>query len=142
MSAVPEDRGPDSVRVAKLDLSNPIHAGIVKNRENNPNIHISTGPTGSTISMPVKAGNEAHPKPSSKYPSFNTESESSKPENKVPTKPKIEAPKKEIKIKTLDKKSAPKPTLQTQSQKATSKQELRKRADEARNAKLAASKKK
>jgi hypothetical protein len=136
MSAVPEDRGPDSVRVAKLNLSNPIHAGIVKNRENNPNIHIATGATGSTISMPVKAGNEAHPKPSSKYPSFNTESEPIKPEHKVTTKPKTEAP------KAPSKKSAPKLTLQTQSQKATSKQELRKRADEARNARLAASKKK
>jgi hypothetical protein len=139
MSAVPEDRGPDSVRVAKLDLSNPIHAGIVKNRENNPNIHIATGATGSTISMPVKAGNEAHPKPSSKYPSFNTESEPYKPEHKAITKPKTEAPKTS---KTPSKKSAPKPPLQTQSQKATSKQELRKRADEVRNAKLAASKKK
>lgn len=133
MSAVPEDRGPDSVRVAKLDLSNPIHAGIVKNRDNNPNIHIATGATGSTISMPVKAGNEAHPKPSSKYPSFNTESEPYKPEHKATTKPKTEA---------TVKKSEPKPTLQTQSQKATSKQELRKRADDARNARLAASKKK
>ena len=136
MSAVPEDRGPDSVRVAKLDLSNPIHAGIVKNRENNPNIHIATGATGSTISMPVKAGNEAPPKPSSKYPSFNTESEPYKPEHKVTTKPKTESP------KAPSKKSAPKPTLQTQSEKATSKESLRKRADEARNAKLVASKKK
>jgi hypothetical protein len=142
MSAVPEDRGPDSVRVAKLDLSNPIHAGIAKNRENNPNIHIATGSNGSTISMPVKAGNEAHPKPSSKYPSFNTESEPYKPEPKAIIKPKVETPKKEIKAKPPSKKSEPKLSLQTQSQKATSKQDLRERADEARNARLAALKKK
>jgi len=141
MSAVPEDRGPNSVRVAKLDLSNPIHAGIAKNRENNPNIHIATGATGSTISMPVKAGNEAHPKPSSKHPSFNTESEPYTPEHKAPSKIEHKAPTKP-KVETISKKMAPKSLLLTQSEKATSKESLRKRADETRNARLAALKKK
>lgn len=148
MSAVPEDRGPNSVRVAKLDLSNPIHAGIAKNRENNPNIHIATGATGSTISMPVKAGNEAPPKPSSKHPSFNTESEPYTPEHKD-SAPKAEKPKPPAskaltkpKVETTSKKMAPKSLLPTQSEKATSKESLRKRADETRNARLAALKKK
>lgn len=127
----PEDRGPSSERVVKLNLANPIHVGIVKNKENNPNVKIRHTEKGAILSMAVAPGMEFEPKLSTKYPSFNTET----------TPYKYEAPK----VKEAPKKEAAKPKkpeLQTESQKAVSKEELRRRADAVRNARLAALKKK
>lgn len=127
----PEDRGPSSERVIRLNLSNPIHAGIAKNKENNPSSKIEHTQKGAVLRMAVAPGMEAEPKPSTKYPSFNTET----------TPYKYEAPK----VKEAPKKEAAKPKkpeLQTESQKAVSKEELRRRADAVRNARLAALKKK
>jgi hypothetical protein len=69
----PEDRGPSSFRVAKFDLSNPIHAGIEANPEQNPAHTIRGKGNDKTITSRVQPGSEATPKNSSRYPSFDTE---------------------------------------------------------------------
>lgn len=110
MSSLPEDRGPDSLRVAKLDLKNPIHFGIVNNQENNSNVHITHGGKAPIIAMPVKSGNEAPPAQSSKYPSFDTETEPYNPKQ-GPTHGPENKPKKYKPIKKRLKEDKPAPTV-------------------------------
>jgi hypothetical protein len=110
MANLPEDRGPDSLRVAKLDLENPIHFGIVNNKENNPNAHITHNGKNSIIAMSVKSGNEAPPSQSSKYPSFDTETEPYNPKQ-VPTHGPENKLKKSKPIKKRLKEDRPAPTV-------------------------------
>jgi cell division protein FtsN len=91
---LPEDRGPDSVRRINIDRDNPIHAGILANRENNPKIKVMYN----RMWMPVKEGNEAEPTPSTRYPSSEP-----KPVVAKKTKPKykpVESKKETPKVET------------------------------------------
>jgi hypothetical protein len=127
MSETPEDRGPSSLRIVNYDPSNPIHVGIVRTKDVNNQIDTPRqNDVVKRIVMPVAPGNEEEPKLSGRH---MTNEENA--EYVVPKKHRI---KQEGAVK--------KPALQTESQKATSKEELRKRDIEARNARLAALKKK
>ena len=92
--------------------------------------------------MPVKAGNEAPPKESTKYPSFDTITEPYNPEQGPVNGPEIKPKKryspriKREKKPEIKPKSKPINNLKSQSQKATSKEELRKQDIERRNAAL------
>lgn len=87
MASTPEDKGPSSARVAAFNMSNPIHVGIMKNRENNPNVTMRFEPKQGrrVIKMPVAPGMEAEPKLSTRYPSHDTETVPYKYEGPEPT---------------------------------------------------------
>ena len=115
----PEDRGPSSERVVKLNLANPVHAGIVKNKENNPNYKITHTEKGAVLSTAVAPGMEFEPRPSTKYPSFNTETtpykyeppkveEAPQPKKKAASKPKKPLQKVEIRRSAIREISAKK----------------------------------
>jgi hypothetical protein len=127
MSVTPEDRAPSSLRIVNYDPSNPIHAGIVRTKNVNTQIDIPRqNDVVKRIVMPVAPGNEEEPKLSGRHMTNE--------ENAEYVVPKNHRIKQRVTVK--------KPALQTESQKATSKEDLRKRDIEVRNARLAASKKK
>ena len=76
MSDAPEDRGPSSLRVVAYDHKNPIHAGIMASRDVNSNIQVpARHDKVQRLTMPVAAGMEAEPTPSTRYPSMDTKTE-------------------------------------------------------------------
>jgi hypothetical protein len=93
MVSTPEDKGPSSQRVAKLDVNNPIHIGLLKSKDN-PNTKVRYGKDGFNVHMAVAPGMEAEPKPSTRFPSTNTPSVPYKYEGPEPTYASKEKPKK------------------------------------------------
>lgn len=142
MSETPEDRSPSSLRVINYDPSNSIHAGIVRTKDVNNQIDTPRqNDVVKRIVMPVAPGNEEEPKLSGRHMTNEENAEYVVPKKhmvnlseeakKLPQslKDKASEPKKKVAPKS-------KPALQTESQKATSKEELRKQDIERRNAAL------
>ena len=143
MSDVPKDRAPNSLRVVNYDPKNAIHTGLVSRQHPNAGKPVNSHIEARTnhIVMPVSSGNEAEPKLSGRHMTNEEHDTYEVPEEhavnlseeakKLPQslKDKASAPKKKVAPKS-------KPALQTESQKATSKEELRKQDIERRNAAL------
>ena len=136
MASTPEDRGPSSARVADFNLGNPIHVGIMNTRENNPNTTMRFEPKQGhrVIKMRVAPGMEEEPKPSTRYPSHNTETVPYKYEGPEPTYGAKEEAKPVAKpvAKPIAKKAAPKPPPKTAPKKMSNLEKAQAREAEAR----------
>ena len=151
----PDDRAPSKLRIVNYNPSNPIHEGLVSRQESSAGrpVNSQVDATKKRIVMPVSAGMVREPKLSGRHMTNEENASYAVPEEHrvdiakeaenlpqhlkdIASPPKPEpAPKKKV--------AAPKkPILQTESQKATSKEELKRRDIERKNAGLAALKKK